>query len=178
MLHDIQNIRYILSLSQAFFKQYRIKNIWSPPGIEPRTACLRVQYHWATTTSRQTNTPILYLYCRGTAMLQSHSQQTNENSLFSKILFIRWIFFTPLIYHFIISFSVFFYSLDVFLCSIPGGDQIFLILYCLKKKKACERERIHLMSKRRLRKKLWHSYLTVFTITIGPSFHLLLCDFL
>ncbi len=27
--------------------------------------------------------------------------------------------------------------------SIPGGDQIFLILYCLKK--ACERERIHLM---------------------------------
>ncbi len=27
-------IRCILSLSQAFFKQYRIKNIWSPPGIE------------------------------------------------------------------------------------------------------------------------------------------------
>ncbi len=32
-------IRYILSLSQAF-KQYRIKNIWLPPGIELRTACL------------------------------------------------------------------------------------------------------------------------------------------
>ncbi len=24
----------------GFLKQYRIKNIWSPPGIEPRTACL------------------------------------------------------------------------------------------------------------------------------------------
>ncbi len=46
----------------------------------------------------------------------------------------------------IVSFSAFFYSLDVFtgflkqyrikqvvLSSIPGGDQIFLILYCLKK---------------------------------------------
>ncbi len=29
--------------------------------------------------------------------------------------------------------------------SISGGDQIFLILYCLKKK-ACERERLHLMN--------------------------------
>ena len=29
--------------------------------------------------------------------------------------------------------------------SIPGGNQIFLILYCFKK--ACERERIHLRSK-------------------------------
>ena len=37
---------------------------------------------------------------------------------------------------------------------IPGGDQIFLILYCFKK--ACERERIHLMSKM-LRKKLWRN---------------------
>ncbi len=33
--------RCILSLSQAFFfKQYRINNIWSPPGIKPRTACI------------------------------------------------------------------------------------------------------------------------------------------
>ncbi len=39
---------------------------------------------------------------------------------------------------------------QVVLGSIPGGDQILLILYCLKK--AGERERIHLMSKRRLRK--------------------------
>ena len=38
-------------------------------------------------------------------MLQSHSEQTNENYLFSKIL----------------------YSF------VPSGDQIFLILYCLKK---------------------------------------------
>ncbi len=40
-------IRCILSLSQAFFKQYRIKNIGLPPGIEPRTACT-VHKHCAT----------------------------------------------------------------------------------------------------------------------------------
>ncbi len=34
--------------------------------------------------------------------------------------------------------------------SISSGDQIFLILYCLKK--ACERERIHLMSKKKAEK--------------------------
>ncbi len=51
-------------------------------------------------------------------MLQSHSQQTNENSLFSRIL---------------ISLN-FFYSTvkQAVLGLIPGGDQIFLILYCLK----------------------------------------------
>ncbi len=62
-------------------------------------------------------------------MLQYHSQQTNEISLF---------------------FKDFFYLLNFFTFSIPSdGDQIILILYCFKK--ACERERIHLMSKRRLR---------------------------
>ena len=38
--------------------------------------------------------------------------------------------------------------------SIPGGYQIFLILYCCFLK-ACKKERIHLTSKRRFRKKLW-----------------------
>ncbi len=32
--------------------------------------------------SKKKNTSILYLYCKGTAMLQSHSQQTNQFSLF------------------------------------------------------------------------------------------------
>ncbi len=35
----MQLIKFILSLSQAFLKQYRIKNIWWPAGIEPRTTC-------------------------------------------------------------------------------------------------------------------------------------------
>ncbi len=30
----------ILSLSQFFFNNTEFKNIWSPPGIEPRTACI------------------------------------------------------------------------------------------------------------------------------------------
>ena len=30
---------YSLSFTDLF-KQYRIKNIWSPPEIEPRTACI------------------------------------------------------------------------------------------------------------------------------------------
>ncbi len=48
-------------------------------------------------------------------MLQSHSQQTNENSLyFEDSYYLLNFFFTPLIYHFTISFSVFIYSLDVF----------------------------------------------------------------
>ncbi len=59
-----------------------------------------------------------------TAMLQSHSQQTNKKFHFSKILIIQWIF---------------------------SSNNFFFILYCLK------RERIHLMSKRRLRKKLWRA---------------------
>ncbi len=147
---------YSLSFT-GFLNNTELKNIWSPPGIEPRTACLysaQTLFHWATTTTQRTNTPILILL-RGTAMLQSHSQQTNEISLFSKY---SLNFFPHLIYHFTISFSAFFYSLDVFslfhsvcspggcrssvaerLCaiqvvlgSIPGGDQIFLILYCLK----------------------------------------------
>ncbi len=36
---------YSLSFT-GFFKQYRIKNIWSPPGIEPRTACITHKRLW------------------------------------------------------------------------------------------------------------------------------------
>ena len=36
---------YSLSFT-SFFKQSRIKNIWSPPGIEPRTACLCFKWSW------------------------------------------------------------------------------------------------------------------------------------
>ncbi len=67
------------------------------------------------------------------------------------------------------------------LCAIQAvlgssDDQIFLILYCLS-----ERERIHLMSERRLRKKLWSdTYRSYYikelcTVTINRLFnHLLL----
>ncbi len=45
---------------------------------------------------------------RGTAMLQSHSQQTNENSLlFTNFFFHSLNLFTPLIYHFIISCTIY-----------------------------------------------------------------------
>ena len=37
--------------------------------------------------------------------------------------------------------------MQVVLGLIPGGNQIFLILYCFLKK-ACERERTHLMAKK------------------------------
>ncbi len=30
----------VFTLFHRLFKQYRIKNIWSPPRIEPRTACI------------------------------------------------------------------------------------------------------------------------------------------
>ena len=66
----------------GYFKQYRIKNSWSPPRIEPRTA--RLQLRRSAYELRQPNI---------------------------------------------------------------GGDQIFLIQNCFLKK-ACERERIHLMSKK------------------------------
>ncbi len=67
-----------------YMYQYRIKNIWLPPGIEPRTAwgTAMLQSH-----SQQTNEISLFLYiyiCINTAMLQSHSQQTNKISLFLK----------------------------------------------------------------------------------------------
>ncbi len=63
---------FSLSLSR-FFKQYRIKNIWSPPGIKLRTACIAHK-------------------CSATELRQ------------------------------------------------PAGKQIFLILYCFKKKPVKERE--------------------------------------
>ncbi len=81
---------YSLSFTGSF-KQYRIKNIWSPPGIEPRTTCL-THKRSATELQQPAGKPTLnsvFILLRGTAMLKSHSQQTNENSLFSKILFIR-----------------------------------------------------------------------------------------
>ncbi len=54
----------VFSHFHRVFKQYRIKNIWLPPAIEPIIACLtQALRHWAMTTSQQTNTLILYLYC-------------------------------------------------------------------------------------------------------------------
>ncbi len=54
-----------------------------------------------------------------------------------------------------------------------GGNQIFISI--LFKKKACERERIHLMSKRRLGKKLlsdFNYYLQMFEVTVRICLHL------
>ncbi len=65
----------------------------SPPGIEPRTAYL--MHKRSTTELRQLQFCIFTV--RGTAMLQSHSLQTNGKLLFSKILFIFGIFFTLLV---------------------------------------------------------------------------------
>ncbi len=86
---------YSLSFTGFFFKQYRIKNIWSLQGIE-------------------------FCSLGGFVVASSVAERLC--------------------------------AIQAVLDSIPGGNQIFLILYCLKK--ACENERIHLMSKRRLRKKL------------------------
>ncbi len=100
----------VFSLFHRLFKQYRIKNIWSPPGIEPRTACIAhkrsatqlqqppVNKHSNSVFILSRGTAMLhsnsvFILSRGTAMLQSHSQQTNKISLFSKFLIICWIFF-------------------------------------------------------------------------------------
>ncbi len=121
----------------GFFKQYRIKNIWLPPGIEPRTTCLT---HKCSATElrqqagKQTIRFCIYIvkgYCYATVSLSTDQRKFSFFKDF--FLFVEFFYFT--------------------IFSIPSdGDQIILILYCLKK--ACERERIHLMSKRRLRKKL------------------------
>ena len=90
----------VLSLFHRFFKQYKIINIWSPPGIEPRTACL------------------------------THKHSATE---------------------------------------LRQPANFFFIVYCLKKN--CERERIHLMSKRRLRKKLWSMY-SVYGCKVWVDIHM------
>ena len=76
-------------------------------------------------------------------MLQSHSQQTNKIDLFSKFLFfICWIFILFYFFKLINLFIYYFFNYSVADCLcikqailglIPGGDQMFLILYCLKK---------------------------------------------
>ncbi len=43
-------------------------------------------------TNKHSNS--LFILLRGTAMIQSHSQQTNKNSLFSKILFFVDLFYS------------------------------------------------------------------------------------
>ncbi len=75
-------------------------------------------------------------------MLQSHSQQTNQISLFSKDSFYSLnSSFTPVFHRLFLIFN----NTELNnIWSSPGIDP----------EKACERERIHLMSKRRLRKKL------------------------
>ncbi len=84
-------------------------------------------------------------------MLQSHSQQTNKISLFQRFsLFVEYFYSSNLSLHnFFLSLLLLIYvclpggcgssvaerlcAIQAVLGSIPGGDQIFLILYCLKK---------------------------------------------
>ena len=73
-----------VSLHRHNFKQYRIlKNVCLSPGIEPRTTCL-THKHSTTKTTKHLNSVVT---------LQSHSLRSNRIFLFSKILFIRGIFF-------------------------------------------------------------------------------------
>ena len=97
---------YSLSFT-GILKQYRTKIIWSPPGIERRTACLTHKRSATELHNQLANKHSNSVFILGTAMLQSHSQQTNENSPATCVK-------------------------QVVLGSIPGGSQIFLILYCLK----------------------------------------------
>ncbi len=53
---------YSLSFTGFFFKQYRIKNIWPPPGIEPRTACLCLKQAVLYLISGGDQTIIYYYY--------------------------------------------------------------------------------------------------------------------
>ncbi len=79
-------------------------------------------------------------------MLQSHSQQTNGNYLFfSKDSFYQLAGCRS-------SVAECLCVKQAVLGSIPSGEKN--IFNSVLFKKACERERIHLMSKRRLRKKL------------------------
>ncbi len=124
-----------------------------------------------------------FILLRGTAMLQSHSQQTNENSLFFKDSYYSLNFF----YSSNLSLHNFFLSLLLLIRCIlslsftgflkniwsppgikprtacimhkqssPGFDSWWQpnIFNSVLFKKAYERERIRLISKRRLRKKL------------------------
>ncbi len=119
----------------------------SPRGIEPRAACLT---HKCSATELQPPAGKQTLqFCIYTVIgLQSHSQQSNQNSLFQRLFL-----YVELFYSTILSVAERLCVKKVVLCLIPVGNQIFFNSVLLKKK-ACERERIHLMSKRRLRKKL------------------------
>ncbi len=107
---------YSLSFT-GFLKQYRIKNIWSLPGIELRTACI-VHKHSAATELRQpfgeqTLQFCIYTvkgYCYATVSLSTDQR----NFSFFKDSYYLLNFSPHLIYYFTISFSTFFYSLDVF----------------------------------------------------------------
>ncbi len=77
-VRDLQinfNLLDAFSLFHRLFKQYRIKNIWSPLGIEPRTACI-IHKHSATELRQpagKQHSNSVFILLRSTAMLQSHS---------------------------------------------------------------------------------------------------------
>ncbi len=88
---------YILSLSQTFLNTTELKIFWSPPGIEPKTACL-THKHSVTELRQPASKQTLQfriILLRGTDMLQSHSQQTNEKIYFFKDFIYPLNFFNP-----------------------------------------------------------------------------------
>ncbi len=108
---------YSLSFT-GFFKQYRIKNIWSPPGIESRTAY--IAHKRSATELRQqpankhSNSVFVKGYCYATVSgvkIQNWSVCSLAGCLSSAAERLC--------------------AMQAVLGSIPGGDQIFLILYCL-----------------------------------------------
>ncbi len=85
----------------GFFKQYRIKNIWSPPGIEPRAACTthkRSATELRQPAGKQTLQFCIYTvkgYCYATISLSTDQRKFSFFQRF--LLFVEY--FTPLIYH-------------------------------------------------------------------------------
>ncbi len=76
----------VYSLIHRLFKQYRIKNIWSPPGIEPRTTCMA--HKRSVTELRQPASELTLQFCiytvKGYCLQSRSSQQSNEISLYFK----------------------------------------------------------------------------------------------
>ncbi len=124
------------SLFCMLFKQYRIKNILSPRGIKPRAVCLT--HKCSATEPRPPAGKQTFQFCIYTVKgLQSHSQQTNQNSIFQRLFL-----YVELFYSTILSVAERLCFKQVVLCLISVGNQIFFNSVLLKKKPMKEREYI------------------------------------
>ncbi len=100
---------------RLFIKQYRIKNIWSPPGIEPRTACIAHKH--SPTELWQPASKQTLQFCVYTVELLCYSLTLNRPM---KILFFqRFLLFIDFFYSSNLSlhnffFFFFFFNFNVF----------------------------------------------------------------